>query len=149
MTYLHILKGEIKKLWSNRAFLLLLLLLALVCGYVAARQPVSVPSWQDELEQYLDAYEADPEGVVADIRTRVEAIDTLLKQQQQAAISGQEIPSMSEEQKEDFRRRALYNQVLSLLERETQYRATLDNVILTARKNYANYLSSGIHNLGL
>ena len=29
MTYLHILKGEIKKLWGNRAFLLLLLLLAL------------------------------------------------------------------------------------------------------------------------
>ena len=28
MTYLHILKGEMRKLWSNRAFLLLLLLLA-------------------------------------------------------------------------------------------------------------------------
>ncbi|MBQ8718975.1 MAG: hypothetical protein IJY66_06895, partial [Clostridia bacterium] len=144
MTYLHILKGEIKKLWINRAFLLLLLLLALVCGYVAMRQPVSVPSWQGELGQYLDAYEADPEGVVADIRVRMEAIDTLLKQQQQAAISGQEIPTMSEEQKEDFRRRALYLELLSLLEREEQYRTTLDNVILTARKNYANYLSSGM-----
>ncbi|MBQ7338049.1 MAG: hypothetical protein IJW40_06300 [Clostridia bacterium] len=42
MTYLHILKGELKKLWGNRAFLLLLLLLALVCGCVAARQLVSL-----------------------------------------------------------------------------------------------------------
>ncbi|MBQ7338711.1 MAG: hypothetical protein IJW40_09710 [Clostridia bacterium] len=42
MTYLHILRGEIKKLWGNRAFLLLLLLLALMCGYVAARQLVSL-----------------------------------------------------------------------------------------------------------
>ncbi|MBR0443063.1 MAG: hypothetical protein IIX15_01860 [Clostridia bacterium] len=144
MTYLHILKGEIKKLWSNRAFLLLLLLLALMCGYVASRQPVTVPSWQDELEQYLDAYEADPEGVVADIRARVEAIDALIKQQQQATVTGQGIPTMNEEQVEEYRRRSLYRELLSLFDREGEYRTTLNDVIRTARKNYANYLSSGI-----
>ena len=70
MTYLHILRGEIKKLWGNRAFLLLLLLLALVCGYVASLQPVTVPSWQGELAAMIDAYAVDPKGVEADIRTR-------------------------------------------------------------------------------
>ncbi|MBQ7338700.1 MAG: hypothetical protein IJW40_09655 [Clostridia bacterium] len=39
MTYLHILKGEMKKLTGNRVFLLLLLFLALLCAYVAFRQP--------------------------------------------------------------------------------------------------------------
>ena len=45
MTYLHILKGEMRKLWSNKAFLLLLLLLALMCGYVASRR-TSARGWR-------------------------------------------------------------------------------------------------------
>lgn len=143
LTYRHIVKGEIKKLWSNKLFLLLLVFLALICAYVTSRQSATVPSWQEELDQLLAAYEISPEETEAEVRERVAALDKWELLLRGTDEDGEPF-TLTEEQAEEFRHRAPYQKFLALLDREDTYRETLSTVIRTARKNYDNYISAGI-----
>ena len=144
MTYLHILKGEMKKLTGNRVFLLLLLFLALLCAYVAFRQPAGGTAQDEVVQEYLAMYEADPEGTEKDVRERLAALEQLESEIRAFNDAGGETYPLTEAQYAEYRRRSAYRSFVALLDREDDYRETLSEVILTARKNYNNYLSSGI-----